>query len=247
MDPIPETSEAIEEFGPFVDGEDLLGRLRRMGERVRAVVPSCVGLSLGLREHGVTFTVVASEETIAALDGLQYLDDGPCVAAVREERVIQFPDEQVLGEEAWHLFSRGTAAAAVASTLTLPIVREDEVVGSVNMYAAAEDAFDGKHDAVAAVVGGWAPGAVANADLSFSTRRAAQEAPRLLYEEMRIQVALGILVASLGITVEAARDRLRDAATRAGITETAMAKAVIAQATQGGGEDLMDEPPPAQG
>jgi len=232
MDPIPETAEAINEFGPFLEDEDLLDRLRQMGERVREQVPSCVGLSLASREHGVSFTLVASEQRIAALDGLQYLDGGPCVEAVDEERVIAYPGEDVLGEEAWQLFARGTAAAAVASTLTLPILQGDEVVGSVNMYAASEDAFTGKHEQIAAIVGGWAPGAVANADLSFSTRRTAQEAPRLLYEEMRIQVAVGILVASWGVTVEAARDRLRNSAVRAGISESAMAKAVIEQATR---------------
>jgi GAF domain-containing protein len=243
MDPIPETSEAISEFGPFLEDEDLLDRLREMGERVRAEVPSCVGLSLASREHGVTFTVVASEERFAALDGLQYLDGGPCVAAVHEERVLEYPGEDVLGEEAWQLFARGTSAAAVASTLTLPILQGDEVVGSVNMYAATEDAFTGKHERIAELVGGWAPGAVANADLSFSTRRTAQEAPRLLYEEMRIQVAVGILVASWGVTVEAARDRLRNAAARAGISETAMAKAVIEQASR---PDVTSDPPEEQ-
>ncbi len=237
MDPIPQTSEAIEEFGPFAEGEDLLARLTEMSRRVREIVPDCVGLSLASRQHGVTFTLVASDSFIAALDGLQYLDDGPCVTAVDEERVVQFPDEKILGEEAWQLFSRGTAAASVASTLTLPLVVGDEVKGSVNLYAASADAFTGKHEEIAEAVGGWAPGAVANADLTFSTRRTAQDAPRLLFEEMRLQVAIGILVGTWGISVEAATERLRDAAVRAGIDETAMARIIIDQALQ----DVTDE------
>ena len=212
-------------------------QLTEMSRRVRKIVPECVGLSLASREHGVTFTLVASDAVIAALDGLQYLDDGPCVTAVDEERVVQFPDDKILGEEAWQLFSRGTAAAAIASTLTLPLVVEDEVKGSVNLYAASADAFTGKHEEIAEAVGGWAPGAVANADLTFSTRRTAQDAPRLLFEEMRLQVAVGILVASLGMSVEAATNRLRDAANRAGIDETAMAKMVIDQALQDANAD----------
>jgi len=237
MDPIPETAEAIDEFGPFIEGDDLLASLIAMGNRVRGVVPEGIGLSLASREHGVTFTLVASDEVVAALDALQYLDGGPCVSAVEEERVIQYPSEDILGEEAWQLFSRGTAAAAVASTLTLPLMVEGEITGSINLYASTEEAFTGKHEQVASIVGGWAPGAVANADLSFSTRRTAQDAPRLLFEEMRIQVAVGILVATLEISVEAARERLRDAAARAGISETAMAKALIEQATREPADD----------
>jgi transcriptional regulator with GAF, ATPase, and Fis domain len=158
MDPIPETLKAIDEFGPFLDDDDLLKHLLEMGRRVREVVPECVGLSMSFRDHGVTFTLVASDESIAALDGLQYLDGGPCVAAVEEERVVRFPDEDALGEDEWQLFARGTAAASVASTLTLPLVVGDRVTGSVNLYAASPNAFADKEQEIAAIVGGVGAG-----------------------------------------------------------------------------------------
>jgi GAF domain-containing protein len=246
MDPIPETLKAIDEFGPFLDDDDLLKHLLEMGRRVREVVPECVGLSMSFRDHGVTFTLVASDESIAALDGLQYLDGGPCVAAVEEERVVRFPDEDALGEDEWQLFARGTAAASVASTLTLPLVVGDRVTGSVNLYAASPNAFADKEQEIAAIVGGWAPGATANADLSFSTRRAAQEAPRLLFAEMRTQIAVGILVASLGVSVDSARKRLHDAALRAGIDEQTTAKALIDQALDSDDADDADDDAPGR-
>jgi GAF domain-containing protein len=234
MDPIPETSEAVEDYGPFAPDGDLLGELRALGDKVSDLVPDCVGLSLASREHGVSFTLVASEEFIAALDGLQYLDGGPCVEAVEAERVLQFTGEELMGEEGWRLFARGTAAAAVASTLTLPIMVEGQVMGSINLYAASPDAFTGKHEEVAAVFGAWAPGAVANADLSFLTRRTAEQAPRLLYEEMRIQVAVGVLIASERLDDDAARRHLSEAASRAGVSEAALAETIIRQANFGG-------------
>jgi GAF domain-containing protein len=242
MEPIPETEEAVSEFGPFLEVGDLLDQLTEMGNRIQEVVPDCVGLSLASREYGVTFTVVASNGLIAALDGLQYADGGPCVEAVEKELVVQYSNEDVLEEESWQLFARGTAAAGVGSTLTLPIMENDQVQGSVNIYAASPDAFTGKHEQVAALVGGWAPGAVANADLSFSTRRTAQQAPATLGDEMRIQVAVGILRAHWAISVTTARERLRNAAARAGITEADMARVLIKQATQ---EEPPDDSPEA--
>jgi len=232
VEPIPETSEAIDEFGPFTTGSDLLERLREMSDLVTEIVPECVGLSIAYREHGVTFTLVASDETIAALDGFQYVDDGPCVAAVREDRgPVEFSAEDPLAEERWHLFSRACAAAGIASTLTLPIMADHTAVGSVNLYAAAPHAFTGKHTPLAHVLGAWAPGAVANADLSFDTRRTAQQAPQLLYEETRLQVALGILAALLDVSVDAATARLQDAAERAGVSPTEMVELIIEQGT----------------
>ena len=110
-----------------------------MAAGVREIVPDCVGLSLAYREHDVTFTLVATDEITAALDALQYLDDGPCVTAVDEAHTVEFSEDDVLDEARWHLFAGGTAAAAVASTLTLPIVVEANVVGSVNLYASSPD------------------------------------------------------------------------------------------------------------
>jgi GAF domain-containing protein len=230
VEPIPETSEAIDEFGPFTTDADLLAQLKELGDRVTGIVPECVGLSLAYREHGVTFTLVASDEDIAALDGLQYLDDGPCVTAVREDTgVLAYSREDPLAEERWRLFSRGTAAAGIASTLTLPIMAGGSAVGSVNLYAATPTAFTGKHVALADALGAWAPGAVANADLTFETRRTAEQAPRVLFAETRLQVALGILATLLEVPLSTARDRLRDAASRAGVSETTMVELIIEQ------------------
>jgi hypothetical protein len=192
MEPIPETWESIEEFGPFLMDTGLLQELRHMGSRVRGIVPECVGLSLAYNELGVTFTLVATDVVTAGLDGLQYLDDGPCVEAVEERRALEFSNEDVLDEDSWQLFSRGTAAAGIASTLTLPIMSGKVAIGSGNLYASSATAFSGKLDDVAEVLGGWAPGAIANADLSFATRRTAEEAPRILLDQARVEVAVGI-------------------------------------------------------
>ena len=231
MEPIPETFEALEEFGAYLYDGDLLTDLLRMAARVQEIVPDCVGLSLAYREHDVTFTLVASDETTAALDALQYLDDGPCVTAVDEAATTEFSEQDVLDESRWHLFARGTAAAAVASTLTLPIVVDQAVIGSVNLYASSRHAFDGRHDEVARVLGAWAEGAIVNADLGFASRRAAEDAPRLLFEATRIQIAVGILASLQDVSPPVARERLKEAARRAGVNEAAVARLVIEQAT----------------
>ncbi len=231
MEPIPETFEALEEFGEYLYDEDLLTELGRMAARVREIVPDCVGLSLAYRQHDVTFTLVASDEIIGALDALQYLDDGPCVTAVDEEEVIELGERDLFDEQRWQLFARGADAAAVASTLTPPIVVDGAVVGSINLYASSPDAFEGKHRQVAHVLGAWPEGAIVNADLDFSTRRDAEDAPRLLFEATRIQIAVGILASLQDVSPPVARERLKEAARRAGVSEAAVARLVIEQAT----------------
>lgn len=233
MEPIPETTEAVEEYGPFAQDGDLLELLRDQADQVQALVPDCIGLSLASHREGVTFTLGASEEELAALDALQYVQGGPCVTAVEEERVVEFEVADPLDEDDWQLFAAATSTRGVASTLTLPIVADGDVVGSVNLYARTRTAFQGHHVEIARIFDAWAPGAVTNADLSFSTRQVAQEAPRRLRDDVRVQVASGLLSAAMGLSLEAARARLVRAAGRSGVAPAELAEVVIDLRRQG--------------
>lgn len=227
MEPIPETSRAVDEFGPFAEF-DLLSDLNEKAGQVQELVPQCVGMSLASIEHGVSFTLVATDVEIAALDGVQYLNGGPCVAAVKGERVLGYSDVDLMDESDWHLFAQATAASGITSTLTLPIVSSEHVVGSINLYGTTPDAFNGHHEAIAHIFNAWAPGAVTNADLSFSTRETSAQAPRVLEEDIRLKAALGILMRSHDTGLSAAQELLSQAARRAGTSEVAIAERIVA-------------------
>ena len=227
MEPIPETIEIDEEFGPFADA-DLLPQLRERSTRVRALVPDCVGITLASRVHDVTLTLVATSGEIAVLDAVQYLSGGPCVDALDADRVVTYPaGDDVLDEQQWHDFALATAAASVRSTLTLPVITHGEVTGTINLYSASAHGFDGFHEDIARVFDAWAPGAVTNADLTFSTRQDAEQAPQRLREDLTITAAVAILAERHPGDLDEARGLLRDAALRAGVREVELAATVI--------------------
>ncbi len=227
LEPIPETVEAVNDLDPYAEGGDLLARLRRLTGRARGVVPDLVGVSIARVDHGLTFTLVASAGEPAVLDGVQYLAGGPCVDGARSDEVTEFDSESALDEERWRLFAEATAAHAVRSTLTLPVLEDEVVVGTVNLYAASRRAFVGHHDDLAAVFGAWAAGAVADADLSFATRDEAREAPRRVQDQNSVDVAIGVVAAQLDLDVVAAEARLRDAAARAGVSAAELARSIL--------------------
>jgi GAF domain-containing protein len=222
MEPIPETVEAIDEYGPFGSEDvDLVAELRERGRQVQDMVPDCIGFSLASREYGVTFTLVADDEYVAVLDAVHHLSE-------QQPEPTGFDLEDILDENSWRRFGCPSAAKGVRSTLTLPIVAPDHrVVGSVNLYGGSAQAFTGHHLELAVVFGAWAPGAVTNADLSFSTLGEARRAPQLLKDEVTVQVAVGILVAREGLDVQVAERSLRDASARAGVSLNDLAKAVL--------------------
>ena len=181
VEPIPETLRALEELDVHVDDADVAERLVDAADRARQVAPDVVGVSIASRHLGVTFTLVATDEAIATLDAVQYVSSGPCVDAIDLGHGITTSPGGLLDESRWHDFARAGAAAGVHSTLTLPIVAPGgDVVATVNLYGGSVDAFEGRHQQLADVFRAWAPGAVTNADLSFSTRAVAEQAPAFL-------------------------------------------------------------------
>ena len=226
MEPIPETLEALDEVQLYTDEANLEQQLRTTVSTAEQLAPGLIGVSLAFREHGLTFTLIATDEEIATLDAVQYVASGPCVDAVDLGHGIATPDG-LLSEQRWQHFARASAASGVLSTLTLPVVEGDVVVSTVNLYGRTEDTFTGKHEVLAGVFGAWAPGAVANADLTFATRRAAEEAPTQLREAAIVDTATGMLAAERGVSVEEARAQLDDAARRAGVPVRRLAGVLV--------------------
>jgi len=224
MEPIEESREALHALR--TEGVRLEADLRVMAREAQRIVPECVGLSLADLRGGLTFTLVATSRQIATLDAVQYLDGGPCVDAVHQERIEHVTPSDLTAEKRWSMFALTTAAHGIASTLTLPILDGSTVVGSVNLYASTTDAFEGHHDELANALGASALGAVTNADLSFTTRLESQRAPAHLSDSDDVNIAIGIIAARHGVDVGTAGERLRLAAARAGITDAQAARAV---------------------
>lgn len=223
---LPHTQEALDEYLSLADPE-LEQSLMTMGDSAARIVPECVGLSLTLYDEDLTFTLVASSLPLAELDAMQYVDGGPCVAATEEGTHRVETVEELLDEDRWALFAQASAAAGVASSLSLPVLDHGRVVGGINLYASSADAFAGHHRDLASALGASAVGAVTNADLAFETRLRAEEAPQQLRDQQALEVGVGILAARDELDVEAARALLTRAAARAGITVVQAALVII--------------------
>src|SRR3954451_24444117 len=159
MEPIPETHEALEELERYGDVE-LRGDLQHLTGLAKQLVPGLVGVSLSLVTEDLVLTYVASNLDIAALDAVQYTDDGPCLEAIRQEAVIETDTDALLNEDRWRLFAQASAAAGIRSSLSMPFRRQGVVTGGVNLYGERPDSFTGQVEQLADLFGAWAPGAV---------------------------------------------------------------------------------------
>ena len=230
MQPLPETSAALVALarGSGAGAVALVERFTEAAARTRSIAPDCVGLTLTFLMDGASFTWVATGVDEATLDAVQYLDGGPCVSAADEGVVVVDSDEGPLDERQWQTFAAASARAGVSSTLSIPLAgRDGAVYGGLNLYGRTPHAFDGIHDELAAQYGGWAGGAVTNADLSFTTMARSMATPRALEDAAVANNAVGMIMAAHGVDEPTARRTLGDAAGRAGVSETDVARVLL--------------------
>jgi GAF domain-containing protein len=229
VQPLPETTAALAALAVATDDSDdsLVEEFDHAAATTRRIAPECVGLTLTFVQDGMSFTWVASDLDSAALDAIQYLEGGPCVHSVEQGDVVTFSTDDPVDERSWQAFAAASARSGVSSTLSIPLMDAGHVYGGLNLYGSTPSAFDGHHEELAALYGGWAGGAVTNADLSFTTMARARTAPRILADASSSNVAVGLIMAAHDVTEPTARDLLGEVAARAGVSVGRVADILI--------------------
>ena len=214
MELLPQSREALDEY-VTASIDDMEGLLRVIeGWAVRSV-PDCVALSVTLLDEDLTFTLVDRAATgeprhdETRHDGTGDPGPGPPSGEVHP-----------LDELDWADTARERAFGAIASTVSLPVVEHGRAVLNIDLYASTAYAFRDRIDGLVEALGAWQAGAVTNADLGFETLRRAQQAPERLREQRLVDVAVGLVAARMAVTTDLAAVMLREAAERAGVSES---------------------------
>ena len=214
MELLPQSREALDEY-VTASIDDMEGLLRVIeGWAVRSV-PDCVALSVTLLDEDLTFTLVDRDATSAPAY------DGAAPHETREAGPGPPPGEaHPLDELDWADMARERAFGAIASTVCLPVVEDGRAVLNIDLYASTAHAFRDRIEGLVEALGAWQAGAVTNADLGFETLRRAEQAPERMREQRLVDVAVGLIAARMAVTTELAVVMLREAAERAGVSES---------------------------
>jgi len=122
-------------------GPDVRRSLAHLGDRARRAVPGADAAAVILLRHGDP-VFESSSGFARAVDRIQYrIGEGPCIDAAVHARPI-VSGTLGAGEIRWPQFVAATRELEVASALSLPLLVENEVIGSVNLYSRQPDAFD---------------------------------------------------------------------------------------------------------
>lgn len=124
----------------------------------------------------------------------------------------------------WHT----EAQPARRSSLALTFATNERVIVVVTVYSRQADAFTGVVGRAEERLGAVRGASRLDADLDLACLRRARLAPTQLRSRVLMDTALGMLIGSLGLSLDEAEDALLDAALAAGSTVLAIATQVVA-------------------
>lgn len=90
--------------------------------------------AITVERDGGPYTVVSSTDSARALDEKQYdLGDGPCLAALREQRTVLIPDLQ--SDDRWRHYADLVSGAGIRAVLAVPIRTDSGSRSALNCYS----------------------------------------------------------------------------------------------------------------
>jgi len=185
--------------------EELLTRVAELAVRA---VPGADGAGLTLLQQDRADTIVKSAEFVKEIDDIQYrLGEGPCITAAQTGHTMR--SGSLSGDERWPRFGPRAGRLGVHSVLSLPLMTPNGVVGAMNVYARARNAFDDHAAEVGEFYATPAAITVHNAHTLDQTARLASQLQAALASRPVIDQAIGILRSRSGLTAEEAFERLR--------------------------------------
>jgi len=159
-------------------------------------------------EGGPTSTAYYGDGALP-LDRAQYAtDDGPCLTAYRKAETIRL-DHIATESGRWPDFATQAAQHGIHSSLSLPLVVNDQTLGALNLYATSFTPFTDDAVELARTFARQAAVAIANAEVYWRTYELTKNLEAALDNRDRIGQAKGILMATHEITSDDAFDLLR--------------------------------------
>ncbi|ORM35962.1 GAF and ANTAR domain-containing protein [Williamsia sp. 1135] len=174
---------------------------------VRAI-PGADGAGVTLLHEDRPDTVVASASFVREIDDIQYsIGQGPCISAAATASTVR--SGSLGGEARWPAFGPRVGRLGVHSVLSLPLITGDEVIGAMNVYAHAKDAFDERAAELGELFAVPAAVSVQNARALATAVLLSQRLEKALTNRAVIDQAIGILISRSGYSSSQAFDALR--------------------------------------
>jgi GAF domain-containing protein len=231
-EPTESLSASIDTLSRFLVGEQTMGEtLLRVAQLAEAAVGAdLTGVTL-VNSEGHPTTAVRTDPDTGAVDQLQYdVGEGPCLAALREMRVVSVPSMRL--ERRWPHVAECAEEKGVRSSLSAPLVVGERGIGALNFYARTENAFSEEDEETAQTFALHAAVLLANAQAYWNAYELGQQLEQAMLSRASIEQAKGILIEQSGVTSDEAFELLRRASQRENRKLREIALEIVAHAQE---------------
>lgn len=208
-DPTEALTASLRALSQFLLGEETPRQgLRRIAEMGESAIEGADVTGMTLLDDGRPKTFACTGEEAMEVDQLQYdEDDGPCLSAYRQREVVRIDSNET--DERWPVFSRRARDRGVLSSLSVPLVVEDQGLGAINFYSHSAAAFGEADEKVGRAFAEQAAVIVANAQAYWGAREHSMHLDEAVRSRAVIEQAKGIIMAQSNLDADAAFDVLR--------------------------------------
>lgn len=158
------------------------------------VVPAAAGAGLTLTApDGSPMTAAGTDDLVERADALQYeLDEGPCLDAWAQHRVIQVDD--LATEQRWPRWSPAAVDLGLRSVLSAALVIGDRSVGAMKLYSREPAAFTERDRDAVSMFAAQAAILVSSAQTFTRAGQLSDDLQKVLGERDAINRATGLIM-----------------------------------------------------
>lgn len=200
--------------------------LTRVAELAVLATRGADGAAITLIDDDRPETAAASTVFAREIDALQAgLNEGPSLTAALDRAVVT--SGSLGGDMRWPRFGGRAARLGVWSTLVIPLLLPDSVVGTINLYALRKNSFNPHAVERAEAFSAGATATVHNALVLERSMRLVDQLSAAIASRKMIDQAVGVLMSKLRVDPDVAFTQLRGVSNREGIRLHEVARRVL--------------------
>jgi GAF domain-containing protein len=209
-----QAGQALDELGRMsLRQHSMESLLQAVADLSKQVMPGNPETSVFMQDSRQRVTVASTGQLATDLDEVQYAQDhGPCLHAASTGELTEVPDTRT--ETRWSDYMLRAAEHGNLSSLSVPLVIDDDVSGALNIYAREADAFDDDARSAATRFAPYAAVAVGNMHDYQNAKDMARNLEVALDTRAVIDQAKGILMERHKLTADQAFQLLVQASSR---------------------------------
>ena len=225
-------AESLEGLSEVIFGQRPLAEtLTEIAQFAVRAVPRADGSGLAILEEGRARTVVSSAEFVRHVDDIQYeLGQGPCLMAVESAHTQM--SGSLGGDSRWPRFGPRVGRMGVHSALSLPLLLGEQVVGAMNVYAHAKDAFGCEAVHIGEAFARPAAVSMHNAHVLAASQRLAAQLGAALTHRAVIDQAIGVMMGRTGVSPAEAFEKLKAMSQTQHVKVAEVARVLVGEAVR---------------